>query len=1014
MIPLSFAEPWWLAAALLAVPLGVIGLRSFGAMTKWRAWSAVLTRAVLMSLLAMMLAGASAVRTSDRMTVIAVVDVSESVERFASAYAKLQIDGSPEDVQLTWKQAVQQWLASATADRGAEDYVGVVVFDGGQLAVATPTRAELDNLALDFKVSTGSDIAAALRYAGAMFPPGGRRRIVLATDGNETSGDMLEAAQELASNGIKVDILTASYRVQGEVMIEAVDVPPHAPQEATIPLRVAIRATDVTSGTLEVLYEGRALDLAPNDPATGIRRTLQPGLNVIDIPVDLSDRSTHRFEPIFTPDDASGDRIATNNRAEAITVTPDKGTTLIVDGVTEGSVTPLAETLIRAGIETEVIAPTELPNDLLSLQGYGLIVLENVPAEEIPRQTHDLLVEYVRTLGGGLVMVGGPDSFGAGGWNGTALEDALPVELDLPEEMIIPQAAIAIVIDKSGSMAAPVQGGARSQQRIANDAAALAIETMDESDLLTVIAFDDGMERVVEFGPNTDVLGNANKVRRIGMGGGTSMYPALERAGRDLTNAEAEVKHIIVLTDGQSAGDPRYGFQIASRLSDNGITVSTIAVGDGADDATLRRIASIGGGEFYDVIDPNQLPTIFLKDIRIVRKPMIRETEFTPAWTGTPSPLLGDIQTLGAPPLQGYVLTQHRADPKITTPLVGPEGEPILAHWFYGRGRVAAFTSDASVWARNWLNWPGYDSMWLAIARSTSRPAADTNMELITEVREGEFRVRLDAADNDGQPLDLLSVPATVILPSGDRANIRLEQDGPGTYSASIPSSEQGSYVVILQPSLGPEPLAPVVGGASRAIGPELRRLESNTPLLQQVADAAGGELLAFDNAQGADLFNRTGLLPQRSIEPIWQTLLIWTLVMLLLDVATRRIAWDRWLTRDLAEEFRMHAARTVREHQAAAAGAVEQLRKGKEGRKDKRKAKPTSKPKRPIKAPSPSPVAQPSGETKPKMPSKPQAPPSDQKPDQKEKAEEGGTSSLLAAKRRAQRRYGSNHDRSE
>ena len=946
---MTFEQPLWLLLMLLAIPAAVIGLRWFTTMSPLRRWTAVVARSALIALVSLMLAGAAAVQTSDRVAVIAVIDVSDSVRDFADAFADFEPDASGR--RARWDTAIAKWITDATAERGPDDLFGVVVFDGSTIAVATPrgpARRQISSdstavtdVPLDFRITQGSDIASALRFASSLFPPDARRRLLLFSDGNQTTGNAIAAAREIAAGpatssgrpgGTPIDVVPITYAVRNEVMIEAVDAPPQAQRDATITVRVVLTATDPTTGTLDLLYEGRPLDLNADTPGTARRITLPAGRHVELIDIPLSDITIHRLRPIFTPDDPAADRLASNNTAEAVTVTPGQGRVLVVDGVsraeTGGSGAILPDTLRRSGIDTEVLPPQAMPTDLLSLQAYDLVMLQNVAADDVPRQSHQAMADYVQTLGGGLVMIGGPDSFGAGGWKGTALEPVLPVRLDLPEELITPSAAIVIVLDSSGSMAMPVQGSARSQQEIANEGAALAIMTLDKTDMVGVIAFDSDSRVVVPLERNTDAESSARRIRAIAPGGGTNLYPAMTRAGGMLRNVNANLKHIIILSDGRSEGDPLQALAMAEQFADDGITVSTIAVGDAADTTTLAEIAKRGRGQFYPVTDPNLLPRVFIRDIRVVRKPLIREAVFKPVNLRSGSPLMAGIDAATMPPLGGLVLTRPRTEPTVTYALATPEGEPLLAHWAHGRGQVAAFTSDAHRWASRWLDWPGYATLWTTIARTIARPAADRAQELTTEIVDDQLVVRLDATDDQGRPIDALSVRGTVYSPDGSPIQVSLGQVGPGVYEGRVPATQRGNYIVALTPMQGQRALAPVIGGASRALGPEHRRLTSDAALLRELAQITGGRVKDLRRPDTAELFSRDGLPRQRASMPIWRTLLYWTIAVFLLDVATRRLAWDRLLSRELAIEARRYAAEAVAQRAQQAQATVDALRK--------------------------------------------------------------------------------------
>ncbi len=1004
---LRLSEPVWLLLLLIALPTAWAAVRWLHAMSRMRAWSAVGMRTLLLAMLALMLAGATSVRRTDRLCVVLVVDASESVRRFATAPG---VSGG----EVAALDAVRAWVEAAAERRGPDDLIGVVTFDGRAIALAAPAARAPGDLEFDIAVAEGTDLEGALRYARALIPPGSAGRIVLASDGVETSGDAMRAAEALAggerrSAPVPVDVLPLAYNVRREAMVESVDAPPAASERATVTVRVTLRAESPTRGTLRLLREGRELDVNGDAEGSGRRVEFGPGRRVELFQVALDDGRVHRFEAVFEPEvdaqgELTGDTLTANNRAEAFTVTPGKGAVLVLDGVSDaapgGAGLTLSRTLAEAGIEVETVSPGAAPRDLLSLQAYDLVILQNVSADEMARETQALLADYVEELGGGLVMVGGPDSFGAGGWKGSALEPVLPVRLDLPEQLITPSAAIVIVLDASGSMGQRVMGGTRTQQQIANEGAALAVMSLDKQDLVSVIAFSNSWRDVVPLGPNDDARMTGERVRSIASSGGTNMYPALAEAGRRLMGVEAQVKHVILLSDGVAMGEPIEGVTIAERMRDSGITVSTIAVGDGADVATLRDIAVSGDGEFYRVIDPNVLPRIFLKETRVVRRPLIREIPFAPVDLGSGSPIASGLPA-PIPSLRGLVLTQAREEPGVVQALAAPSGEPLLAHWNVGLGRVGAFTSDAHDWARDWLDWPGYRQMWSQMARVTARPSGGQGYDLVAEVDGDDLRLRLEARDREGRPLDLLQVPGAVFAPDGTRESVRLSQVGPGEYEARVSAPMTGNYVVALSPRLGEQALAPVVGGVSRATGPELRRLRSDVGVLRRIAETTGGRVLDLAAPEEAGLFERTGVRPSEATSPLLPLLLVWAIVIALLDVGTRRVAWDRLVTREAAAEL-ARLAGSLRGKGDAAASTVGALRKAREGA-NKREAPAPGRASRAM------PVADAQSEAERRRAIRAAMRDATKRAKEQQEGDAGSTertSSLLAAKRRAQGRF--------
>ncbi len=1008
-LPFSFEDPRWLWLAAIAVPLAVLGLRWFVAMTALRRWSAVVARAVLFGLLAALLAGASSVREVDRLAVVAVVDVSGSVQRFAG------IGDGTGSGRADPAAFARGWLSAAIEERGPDDLLGVVAFDGRSIAVATPSAADVLDRSVAAPGFEGSDLAAALRYASALVPPDAAGRLIVFSDGNATGGDALAAGREIAragrttggpgaGGGVSVDVVPLEYRVENEVVVEQVDAPPRAAGESVVLVRVVLRSTGPATGTLRVFREGEPVDADPDSPGTGRRVTLSAGRQVELIEARLGPERLHRFEAVFEPDAPEGqarpvDTVLANNTGRAFTVTPGKGAVLLVDGVSEaapGSVgLTLARSLEQSGIDVTTVGTAGVPGGLLELQSYDLVILQNVPAEAIPDAAQEQLVAYVRDLGGGLLMLGGPDAFGAGGWRGSIVEPILPVELDIPEKLIVPEAAIVFVLDNSGSMNRTVLGSARSQQDIANESAARAVATLDPRDLVGVIAFNSSPAVIEPLGPNDNPDRTAAKVRAIASGGGTSIGPAVRIARDQLREADAKLKHVIVLTDGMS-DDAEALPQLAQAMrTEDGIFVTTIAVGDQADANTLREMARVGEGSFFNVVNPNVLPRVFLKAVRVVRSPLVREVPFDVVMLPTGSPLVAGIAQ--PPRLEGLVLTQARPEPSITYAMATPEAEPVLAHWAVELGQVGAFTSDAHRWAERWLDWPGYSTFWAQVARGLSRTSAGEGGELRTELTPEGLRVRYAAYSESGEPIDLLTIPATVYTPEGESREIVLTQVGPGEYRATAEAGASGNYIVVARPRLGTTPLRPVVGGATVATGVEYQRLESNRELLERLAAETGGRVLDPTSPETANLFDRAGIQPREASSPLWPVLLAWTVLVFLLDVGTRRVAWDRLVGEQFGDKAWRAAARDAAGKAAEATGRLRsaQTRVQKTTRTTDTAKPAAPAPPRPATADRPRPAPTPTPTPAKPAPPKPKAP---------ERESSEGAAGLLAAKRRAAR----------
>lgn len=917
---LSFEDPSRLWLLLVALPLAAVGVRWFRAMIPLRRISAVGTRVVLIALIVGMLAGTRRVRETESLATIAVIDLSESVLRFG--------DLGPDPVE-----AIRTFLSDGMRGRGPDDLLGLVVFDGRAIAAAVPSRADVLERSLEAPGVDGSDIAAALRYAAALLPPDATGRLVLFSDGNETTGSAAAAAAELAGTsisgrGLSVDVVPIDHLVGEEVIVESLDAPPRAAPGSTITLRVVLRSTSATRGTLQLTREGEPVDINGPEPGFGRVVDLERGRNIALINVPLERGRVHRFEAVFVPEQRAGrfvgDVSLANNRASAFTLAPGRGSVLFVDGVSngapEGPGATLPRVLLEADVDVRVVPPEGFPDDMLDLQAYDLVILANVPAEAMRPEQQAMLVSHVRDLGAGLVMIGGPDSFGAGGWHGSELARILPLRLDLPDQIIVPEAALMFVLDCSGSMGASVLGSMRTQQQVANEAAALAIQSLDKTDLVGVISFNDTYRTVLPLGPNTAPEHAAARVRSIAPGGGTTLGPAVRAAADALAGGDAKTKQIIVLSDGRST-DSEYLEELGAEIALLGIRVTTIAVGDAADTKSLERMALAGGGAFYSVINPSMLPRIFLKAVRVVRSPLIREGMLRPRVSDAGSPLSAGMDE--APVLGGLVMSRFREEPNVVNAMVASSGDPLLSHWNVGLGQVVAFTSDAHQWASRWIDWPGYRTFWTRVARSTTRVPRESSSELRAVAGEGMLSLELDAIDSGGRPVDLLDVPVTVYRPGGQAVQARLEQVGPGRYAGSVAAEDPGAHIVIARPRQGATRLAPLLTGVTVPQGSELSTIEANRSLMLQIAELTGGRVLDMTRPQTGVLFDREHLEPRRASTPIWPTLLAWTLLVYLLDVGTRRVAWDRFVSRSFGADIRREIRESVKARSVTSTGVL-------------------------------------------------------------------------------------------
>jgi Ca-activated chloride channel homolog len=938
---IRFDQPQLLYLLLLTIPVAWLGWRSLAALEPARRWTAIVMRLAVLVLVVLILAGIQSVRRHDDLTVVALLEQSQTVQRFAFPPGA----GQDKEPSVDWFKKV---LRDAAESRRPDDGFSVITFDGRATVRKLPSPGIEFDLGTGQGVKEGSNPAEAIRL-GLTGPGDTSKRLILAWTGNATvpMDEVLAAAREAKAAGVPVDVLPIEYRLAREVMVESVTAPMDSRQKQTVTVRVVLSGTQPADGVLYLNHEGVPIHLSgggseagggiPVRAAEWLEQSAGPAgedaavsssgaryLYVKKIDVPLTQVGPNRFEARFVPVEGS-DTSPSNNSAEGFTYVQGTGRVLLMNhNLSAESGRILADVLRSRGVEIDVYTRDQTddqtvarPTRMTDLQRYDAVILQNMPAEEFTTDEQKMLARYVNDLGGGLVMIGGPDSFGAGGWTETEVDRILPVNCRIANQRVLPSGALIIVMDRSGSMGGSVAGTSHSQQEVANEAAVLALDQLYPQDLIGVVAFDHTAKWIVNLTPADHLGGVAKAIRSIQPGGGTDIYPALVEAYNalaPLSERDAAVRHVILLTDGNSQDGDYVG--VVGKMARAGITLTTIGIGDSVDAKLLKQLAHMGNGTYYEVKNPRMLPQVFIKEARTIRKNLVKEVNFTPKLVPTASPIVQGLKN--SPPLRGLVVTGSKNDPRVMMPLLGPEDEPLFAHWQVGLGRAAAFTSDASNrWAVDWLPWGGYADFWTRMVRAVARPPANRAFDLTSTIRGDRLHVRLNAMAPTGTPgsgtsgggggasfSNYMDVQGAVLMPDGSTARVHLQQTGPGVYEADLPANQAGNYIVNLftRPGDGsagtPEGSAggnvqAVFGGVSRPPGRELRTFASDRANMEEVAAAAGGHVLDPSHLPSDAFFNRLHVQPSVALRPLWRPLLLILLACFLVDVAVRRIAWD-------------------------------------------------------------------------------------------------------------------------
>jgi uncharacterized membrane protein/Mg-chelatase subunit ChlD len=885
---LSFIYPqylWLLILVPLTISLSLVRRR---ALSRTRFWSGITLRSLLLILIVFALAGIQLRLRTDTLTTVFILDVSDSVSK---------------EEQTVGEEFIRQAVRSMpVGDRAA-----IVVFGEDALVERLASEERILPDLASIPVTTRTDIASALQLAQAIFPAEGAKRIVLLSDGRENIGQAVEQASLAASQDMELLFVPlGSSTNQAEVLIDSLAAPSDIREGESLELVAVINSTAQINATLRIFEDGSLIQT--------LELRLQPGDNRVSVTLDANQLKSgatdqggfRRFLAQIIPE---VDNRLQNNEASAFTVIHGPPYILVVEGQ-PGEANNLVSALESAEMRVTRLSPSEIPTTLTGLAAYQAVLLINVNASALPQGAMQSLPVYVRDLGMGLLMTGGQDSFGAGGYLRTPIEAALPVEMDVKDRELQANLALVVAVDKSGSMGRchcdnPDLNQTYTRQEvgqpkvdIAKEAIMRAASVLGKQDFLGVVTFDSTARWALRIGPLVDMLSLEQSIGTFQAEGSTNLEAGVMAAYEALQNVDARRKHIILMTDGWvRAGDLA---PLAIQMKEKGITLSVVAAGGGSAQY-LASLAELGGGRYYAATNVFNVPDIFLKEtVKSVGQYIIEEP-FYPL-PASPGPELRGLDTTQLPALLGYNGATARNTAR--QDLLTPRGDPLLATWQYGLGRSAAWTSDLKgQWAVEWLRWSGFSRFasqlvsWLLPA-----PKAE-GLEASAGIEGDQAVIHLQAVGKDGQALNFLDAQATIINPNLHSSDLKMTQVGPGQYQAAMKADNPGTYLVRLGVNQGDQSLGQLTLGMVVPYSPEYKASGVNRGLLNELARLTGGSELT--EPLGAFLHN----LPSTDYaREIWRSLLLLAALLFPLDIALRRVMlgkedWEQariWLTERL------------------------------------------------------------------------------------------------------------------
>jgi Mg-chelatase subunit ChlD len=851
---LSLRHP---GALLLLVALALFALRPH---PSGRAATALRCAAFVALVLALAGLALTTRVPSDRLTVVAAVDVSPSIDAAGRAWA-------------------QGYVAQLQRRLMPGDELAVLAFsDGVQLLRAPSAAGTLP--ALPPASGPATELGAALDAAMALLPAEGASRVVLVTDGNDTRGDSERRLPWLRVAGVRVDAAVPPPSGGTDVRVEQVAAPETVGVDSPVPVRVVARNDGALRPAVLNLYlDGQIADSSAVE--------LPPGRSILTLTTHLVSEGSHRLRAELRAEDD----VRPANNARDVGITLRDPTRALVLTARRRSV--IAAALERKGVRVDVRAPASVraPD---ALRDHHLVVLEDVTAADLPVATLDALERWVRDTGGGLVIAGGRDTFGDPALARSPLRRLSPVtfEPNRPRPGTREPLALFLVIDRSNSMGYNSRVGTLrdgEKLRYAKEAALAVVRQLKDEDQVGVVVFDSKPHEIAplrRLGQNRAAL--ERLLPRLVENGGTDFLDALALAHAQLAAARVRQRHIILLTDGDTnrAAAEEYRALVGAIAADR-IAVTTIRIGDNTVNlALLQEISRRTGGEFHYVGNARALPDLMLREATRSLAPAGGASESYLARLSDASPLLQGLDESGLPPLSGYAHATPRPGAEVLLHVPRLERrDPVLAVWQFGLGRVAALTASPRDDAEAWVGWPAFTKFWSQLAHWTARQHADDEVAIDARRRAGVTELDVHAF---GPSADAATLTARLQLAEDVTRDVPLVSSEPRRFTASLLDVPPGRYPLTL--------VKRTAGGAvsqrtqlvsvpahDDAAEAEFRRTEPDLALLARLTGGTGGQLNA---PPGVLLAREPGT--RRAEYPLAPWLVPLAMLLFLADTAVR------------------------------------------------------------------------------------------------------------------------------
>ena len=767
-------------------------------------------------------------------------------------------------------EEVENYLRETVDKMPSGNVYGIVTFGKNTLVEQFLTSDGHYGGLMTIPEKTATNFEDALSKALTMIPGDYSKRLVVLTDGKETRGDINNMAQAVSSG--QVELLTLMYddEEKDDAYIDSVTLPSYLHPGDKYSITVMVESNYDTDAVITI-YNGSSQTEADSVHLNkGSNRFVFSG----QVGTDADGGS---MENLRVQVQAQGDTCPENDFFSAYSVVESPPRILVISGL-NSDVSGFASVLNAAGCDYSVVSALNAPDTINGMLDYKTIILADTYIDDLPLGFLNNLETYVKDYGCGFICCGGEDSFALGGYRDTVLETVLPVNMQLKGVNEMPSMAMVMVIDHSGSMLSEADGVGMSNLDIAIKSAAVAVDNLRSEDYVGVLTFDDKYEWQVEITKADDKSEIKDAVKSIKEGGGTTIKPAVQEAYRAISQCDASIKHVVLLTDGM--GETTDFSDVIKAYSDSGITLSTVAVGTGSDAKLLEHLAESCGGRYYYSDIFSDIPRIFAQEVFLGGDSYIQNGTFSLSVMGGHE-LTSNLFVDGWPIIYGYI----SASPKTASSTViksAEKDDPILTVWQYGLGRTVAWNCDVSgEWSGGFAGKEDYVQMWKRIV-DYSTGNVSMGDDSVNVVTVGEFTEVVYQTQDYGSETE---VYVTLIDPQGDSREEKLHATAPGKYEAELSTPQTGLYHFNIRKTQGDEIQSYMTTAAAVQFADEYK-FDVSTASYLRFAEQYG-RIITKDDSVWTRLKTEAG-----ERYPLASLLIALSICLFMADVAMRRFQY--------------------------------------------------------------------------------------------------------------------------